>query len=189
MKITASTTPTSNARLNPFKFTREEWPEDAETTKLKINAEEGSVGFDNKMKILHGTESPELFIRWKHEYDRRILDHPTLTMISKRQTLLQLLKGDALTVVNKSMDACVHATVANRKFTKYALKTKVDVLHGAARTAYFGATNEAYLKDCLTEFMHVLKIKIFGDDIIGKSSYTKAPKTNSHHQGGHEEGH
>ena len=176
MKITASTTPTSNARLNPFKFTREEWPEDAETTKLKINAEEGSVGFDNKMKILHGTESPELFIRWKHEYDRRILDHPTLTMISKRQTLLQLLKGDALTVVNKSMDACVHATVANRKFTKYALKTKVDVLHGAARTAYFGATNEAYLKDCLMEFMHVLKIKIFGDDIIGKSSYTKLRK-------------
>ena len=57
-----------------------------------------------------------------------------------------------------------------------ALKTKVDALHGAARTTYFGATNESYLKDCLTEFMHVLKFKIFGDDIIGKSSYTKLQK-------------
>ena len=74
----------SNARLNPFKFTREEWPDDAETAKMKITAEEGTVGFDNKMKILHSTESPEIFIRWKHEYDPQILNHPTLSMVSKR---------------------------------------------------------------------------------------------------------
>ena len=64
-KITASTSTmtASNARLNPFKFTREEWPEDTETAKMKITAEAGAVGFHNKMKVLlHGTESPKLFI-------------------------------------------------------------------------------------------------------------------------------
>ena len=46
----------------PFKLTREDWPEDARKVKMTIDNEKGGVAFSDNLKVLTGTERPELFI-------------------------------------------------------------------------------------------------------------------------------
>mmetsp|Transcript_27375 Transcript_27375/g.74853 ORF Transcript_27375/g.74853 Transcript_27375/m.74853 type:complete len:192 (-) Transcript_27375:1608-2183(-) len=91
------------ANRQPFKFTREEWPEDAYKVKMSIGNARGGVAFSDYMKVLEGTERPELFIIWKRDFDRKIADNANLNGDQRIDILLRIVTNEALSIVQRAL--------------------------------------------------------------------------------------
>eukprot|EP00536_Pseudo-nitzschia_multiseries_P004931 jgi/Psemu1/11306/gm1.11306_g len=95
--------PRESTKQFPFKFTREDWPEDATTVKMSIDSENGGVAFSDYLKVLDGTERPELFIIWKRYFDRKIAGNDKLKGEQRIAILQRIVTNEALSIVQRTL--------------------------------------------------------------------------------------
>ena len=95
-------------KQHPFKFTREEWPEDVTKVKMSIDNENGGVAFSDYLKVLEGTERPELFIIWKRDFDRKIAGNANLNGEQRIDILQRIVTNEALSIVQRALVRGTH---------------------------------------------------------------------------------
>ena len=67
-------------RAQPFSFKKKDWPDEGNKLKVKLEGKQGGATFDEYVRVLDGSEHPELFLLWIQEYDRRIRYNPKLVI-------------------------------------------------------------------------------------------------------------
>ena len=82
---------------------REEWPEDATKVKMSIHSENGGVAFSDYLKVLEGTERPELFIIWKRDFDRKIAGNDKLKGEQRIAILQRIVTNEALSIMQRAL--------------------------------------------------------------------------------------
>ena len=56
----------------PFSFKKKDWLDEGNRLKVKLEGKKGGATFDEYIRVLDGSEYPELFLLWIQEYVRRI---------------------------------------------------------------------------------------------------------------------
>ena len=71
VKAPAPTGKTDKTRM--FAFKRKEWSDNDNIVKLKLSNSTNGAQFNGELRVLNGTEQPELFLQWLWDYRRQIL--------------------------------------------------------------------------------------------------------------------
>jgi hypothetical protein len=162
----------------PFLWTREEWDDKVEKTTVKT--ETGKVKIDSEMVILQGTETAEQFMLWLKDYEDKIFHNTKTTMLDRLNVLKRIVSKEAqITVMNavslfeKAKDKDDFDSFKNPD-VKISILAKTSSQDGEI-VKYFDDDDNAYntnrLEDTINESIYHLKIKIFGADRLGLSSY------------------
>ncbi len=181
MRTSYSTTTTTNTKKNNstsinreklFAFKKQEWPETDEKLKVKLEQKElgdSGNGFTEHLRVIDGTEHPELFLMWLQEFRERVLDKENLSSIGKKIILLRVLKGEAKSTATRAATRCREG-----QFQKYSLQTKAGTMNEDQWKAYLSeAAREPLAKDQIEEMIYCLKLDYFGNDRAGRASYNK----------------
>ena len=113
-------------KQKPFNFTREDWPEDATTVKMSIDSEKGGVAFSDYLKVLTGTERPELFIIWKRDFDQKIAGNDKLQGDQKLDVLQRILSGEALSLVQRTLARTYYAEPNHKIHSTKRVQKKIQ---------------------------------------------------------------
>jgi hypothetical protein len=164
--------------MKPFLWTREEWDDNVDKTTVKTDS--GKVKIDSEMVILKGNETPEQFMLWLKDYEDKILHNTKTTNVDRINVLKRIVSKEAqITVMNavflfeKAKDKKDIDSFKNPK-VKQSIRTKTSSQDGEI-VKYFDDNDSAYnnnrLEDTINECIYHLKIKIFGADRLGLSSF------------------
>jgi hypothetical protein len=171
--LTMSKTPpdAKHNRAQPFSFKKKDWPDEGNKLKVKLEGKQGGATFDEYVRVLDGSEHPELFLLWIQEYDRRIRYNDRLKPPQRLEVLIRMVKGKTLSKGDKVISECRDESVPGKKIFRH----KPTVRRYAAMTREerdaFCATDEFHM-DVIEECLYALKLEVFGNDIIGRKSYT-----------------
>ena len=104
MKVKVPTTTNGKTdRTKMFAFKRKEWPDNDNIMKLKLSNNANGAQFNEELRVLSGTEQPELFLQWLRDYRRRILENKRLNATNKLDVLVRLMDEQALSAVNEAL--------------------------------------------------------------------------------------
>ena len=90
--------------IRPFTYTKEEWPTDQKTETVTSGTGKSGGKVSNKMKVLNGTETPEMLMMWEIDYESKIRKDTTITTEQKLIILLRLVVDEAQTAVNAAIE-------------------------------------------------------------------------------------
>ena len=162
----------------PFLWIREEWDDNVEKTTVKTDT--GKVKIDSEMVILKGTETPEQFMFWLKDYEDKILHNTRTTNVDRVNVLKRIVQKEAQVTVMNAVSLFDRATDKNdidsfkNPKVREAIKAKTSSQDGEI-VRYFDDDDTAYnnnrLQDTINECIYHLKIKYFGADRLGLSSY------------------
>ena len=93
-------------RAQHFSFKKKDWPDEGNKLKVKLEGKQGGVTFDEYVRVLDGSEHPELFLLWIQEYDRRIRYNDRLKPPQRLEVLIRIVKGEALSKIDKVIAEC-----------------------------------------------------------------------------------
>lgn len=159
----------------PFLWTREEWDDKVEKTTVKT--ETGKVKIDSEMVILKGTETPEQFMLWLKDYEDKILHNLKTTLLDRLNVLKRIVSKEAQVTVMNAVSLFEKAENKNdiNSFKNPDVKEIIKSRPDGEIIKYFDDNDTAYtnnrLEDTINESIYHLKIKIFGADRLGLSSY------------------
>ena len=71
MKVKASVTAGKMDRTKMFGFKRKDWPDNDNIMKLKLSNNKNGAQFNEELRVLSGTEHPELFLQWPIQEGRK----------------------------------------------------------------------------------------------------------------------
>ena len=89
--------------IPPFTYTKEEWPTDQPKETVTSGTCKRSGKVSSKMKVLNGTEIPEMLMMWKIDLESKVCRDTTITTDQKLTILLQLVVDKAQTAVNTAI--------------------------------------------------------------------------------------
>jgi hypothetical protein len=159
----------------PFLWTREVWDDNVEKTTVKT--ETGKVKIDSEMVILKGTETAEQFMLWLKDYEDKILHNKKTTLLDRLNVLKRIVSKEAQVTVMNAVSLFEKATNVNDidSFKNPDVKENIKEYTHEDIIMYFDENEPAYtnnrLEDTIDESIYHLKIKIFGADRLGLSSY------------------
>jgi hypothetical protein len=159
----------------PFLWIREEWDDNVEKTTVKT--ETGKVKIDSEMVILKGTETPEQFMFWFKDYEDKILHNTRTTNVDRVNVLKRIVSKEAQVTVMNAVSLFEKAKDKNDidSFKNHKVKETMRTYSDGELLKYFDNTDANYtnnrLEDTINESIYHLKIKIFGADRLGLSSY------------------
>jgi hypothetical protein len=159
----------------PFLWTREKWDDNVEKTTVKTDT--GKVKIDSEMVILNGTETPEQFMFWLKDYEDKILHNTRTTSVDGINVLKRIVSKEAQVTVMNAVSLFEKANNVNDIDSLKNLKVRQGIRTYSAGeiVRYFDNDDTAYtnkrLEDTINECIYHLKIKIFGADRMGLSSY------------------
>ena len=58
--------------IRPFTYNKEEWLADQKTETVTSGTGKSGGKVSNKMKVLNGTETPEMLMMWEIDYESKI---------------------------------------------------------------------------------------------------------------------
>jgi hypothetical protein len=148
----------SPGKLRPFPFKRKEWPNDNNKQKMKIENPNGGVNFSETLRVIEGGEHPELFLQWLQDFRSRIWENTNLTAPMKKDILLQLVDGEAATLINRTIQQCEKGIFQKQPI---ALKNR-NLTNVTLLPAYKAGP---FHDDVITECIHTLMLEVFGNDI------------------------
>ena len=96
--------------IQPFTYTKEERPRDQPTETVTTGTEKSGGKVSNKMKVLNGTETPEMLMMWEIDYKSKVRKDTTITTEQKLTILLRLVVDEAQTAVNTAITLINKAT-------------------------------------------------------------------------------
>ena len=62
--------------------------------------------FDEYIRVLGGSEHPELFLLWTQEFEKRIKNNDCLKHVHRLEVQIQMMKGKALSKVDRVLKEC-----------------------------------------------------------------------------------
>jgi len=187
MKVKATTTTSVKMdRTKMFGFKRREWPNNDNIMKLKLSNNKNGAQFNEELRVLTGTEHPELFLLWLQAYRRRILGCNRLDDAGKLDVLVRLMDEQALSAVNEALTDCTGTTNTvsfipipkqnTYVFKKLPIRLKLAGFTTDEWTKYIQPSGQIqssgeYESDKIEECIHALKILYYGTDVAGLNCY------------------
>ncbi|OEU21421.1 hypothetical protein FRACYDRAFT_235044 [Fragilariopsis cylindrus CCMP1102] len=167
--------------FKPFLYDAEEW--DTKSPSQILKTTENGNRIDNKMYILQGDETPEQLMLWIKNYNDKI--NVALAPAARLTFLRRIVDKEAQTIVSNVETA----------FEGYSDAEDIDLIEDqtirdeirddcpddATIDAYFNAGNAAQKRKKIThiirECMYHLKLKIFGNETLGRSSFIQLKRS------------
>ena len=164
-----------------FSFKKKEWPDEENIQKMKIAEPNGGAEYSDKFRILSGKEHPELFLLWLRAYRTKVWNNQTVTYRRKLSILQTLCKEEALSVLNRTVAKTDGIIDLNQipmphtyEFKNIPIVNKLRTFGPQAWQAYIiDDTTNGFAADQITECIHALKFKIYGNDSFGRNICTK----------------
>ena len=163
----------------PFLYEAEGWDTKAPSQILKTT--ENGNKLDNKMFVLQGDETPEQLMLWiKNFHDKIDNNASSLTPAARLTYLRRIVDKEAQTIVSNvetAFENYSNATDINLiEDQRIRDEIRVECTTDAAIVVYFGNTANAVRKrmkitHIIRECMYNLKLKIFGNERLGRSSF------------------
>ena len=178
MKVNFST-PTPVEKMKAFPFKKKEWADDENKLKMKIENTAGGVAFSEHMRVLKGTEHPELFLIWLQDYRSKIWTNSNLNWAKKLDILLRIVDEEASTIVQRTIQRCEGTStngIPNRDtyhFKNWEIARRLTKMTTDTEWQVYVAFGGKYEQDRIKECIHALKFEIFGVDMASSNSYYK----------------
>ena len=163
--------------IRPFTYTKEEWPTDQPTETVTTRTGKSGGKVSNKMKVLNGTETPEMLIMWEINFESKVQRDTTITTDQKLTIFSRLVVDEAQTAVNTAISLFDKAIILINIDSFLNPETKLSITSicnsDKEKLQYLDSTahKEARFNHVMDEFVYHLRLKIFGHDDLGKSSY------------------
>jgi hypothetical protein len=145
--------------------------------KTTVKTETGKVKIDSEMVILKGTETAEQFMLWLKDYEDKILHNLKTTLLDRLNVLKRIVLKEAQVTVMNAVSLFEKANDKNSisSFKNPDVKETMKKYSDGELLKYFDDNDANYtnnrLADTIDESIYHLKIKIFGADRLGLSSY------------------
>jgi hypothetical protein len=167
--------------FKPFLYDAECWETTAPSQTVKTT--ENGNRIDSKMYILQGDETPEQLMLWIKNYNDKI--NVSLAPAARLTFLRRIVDKEAQTIVSNvetAFESYEDAEDIDKiEDQKIRDEIRTDCPDDATIEAYFTAGTAAQKKKKIThiieECMYHLKLKIFGNEALGRSSFIQLKRT------------
>jgi hypothetical protein len=164
--------------FKPFLYDAEEWDTTSPYQNLKTT--ENGNKLDNKMYVLQGDETPEQLMLWIKNYDDKI--NVSLAPAARLTFLRRIVDKEAQTIVS-NVEAAFESIYINKiEDQRIRAEIRAECPTDNAISVYFGDNANAARKrlkitHIIQECMYHLKLKIFGNERLGRSSFIQLKRT------------
>ena len=170
--------------FKPFLYDAEYWDTTAPSQILKTTENGGKL--DNKMYVLQGDETPEQLVLWIKNYNDKIDSNVSLTPAARLTFLRRIVDKEAQTI-NSNVEAALESytdveDVESIEDQRIRLELSIECPTDHAIENYFSSAATAAQKKMkithiIQECIYHLKLKIFGNERLGRSSFIQLKRT------------